>query len=66
MQVAANEEICQEVAGAGGVQLALKVLEAGRRIMVANATGGMADQHGRGKGFEPLMHCSAVVSFLLL
>lgn len=28
-QVAANEEICQEVAGAGGVQLALKVLEAG-------------------------------------
>ncbi|KAL4433644.1 hypothetical protein ABPG75_000085 [Micractinium tetrahymenae] len=28
-QVAANDEICQEVAGAGGVQLALQVMEAG-------------------------------------
>lgn len=31
VRVAANDEICQEVAGAGGVQLALQVLEAGRR-----------------------------------
>jgi hypothetical protein len=29
-QIAANEEICQEVAGAGGVQLALQILETGR------------------------------------
>lgn len=29
MQVAANEEICQEVAAAGGVQLALRILETG-------------------------------------
>lgn len=32
MQVAANEEICQEVAAAGGVQLALRILETGEGV----------------------------------
>ncbi len=32
MQVAANDEICQEVAASGGVELALRILEAGAAV----------------------------------
>lgn len=34
LQMSANDEICQEVATAGGVQLALQILKAGTVVLI--------------------------------